>query len=88
MTVKTDTPINKLLGIIGISSSKYYSWTDRFEQPNNHSCSIPQKHWILDWERDAIINYANTHIGEGYRRLTYMTIDDNTAAVSPSTTEY
>jgi transposase InsO family protein len=86
ITAKTNTPVNKLLGMIGISSSKYYSWVDRFEQPNNHSYTIPKKHWILDWEREAIINYANTHIGEGYRRLTYMMIDDDIAAVSPSTT--
>ena len=86
MTVKTNTPVNKLLGIIGISSSKYYSWINRFEQTNNHNGFIPKKHWIVDWERQAIINYAKTHIGEGYRRMTYMMIDNNIAAVSPSTT--
>lgn len=71
---------------MSLSSSKYYSWIDRFEQPNNHNCIIPKNHWILDWEREAIINYAGTHVGEGYRRLTYMMIDDDIAAVSPSTT--
>jgi putative transposase len=86
ITVKANTPLNKLLVMIGISSSKYYSWIDRHEQPNNHNCIIPKKHWILDWERETIINYSRTHIGEGYRRLTYMMIDDNIAAVSPSTT--
>lgn len=86
MTAKTNTPVNKLLCLIGISPSKYYSWITRFEQPNNHNHSFPKKHWILDWERDAIINYANTHSGEGYRRMTYMMIDDDIAAVSPSTT--
>lgn len=86
MTVKTNTPVNNLLAIIGISSSKYYSWVDRHKQPNNHNGFVPKKHWILDWEREAIINYARTHVGEGYRRLTYMMIDDNIVAVSPSTT--
>jgi putative transposase len=86
MTVKTNTPVNKLLTMIGISSSKYYSWITRFEQSNNHNSIIPKKHWILDWEREAIINYAGTHIGEGYRRLTYMMMDDDIVAVSPSTT--
>lgn len=86
MTIKTNTPVNKLLGLIGISSSKYYSWIDRREQSNNHNGIIPKKHWILKWEREAIISYARTHMGEGYRRLTYMMIDDNIVAVSPSTT--
>ena len=72
--------------MIGISSSKYYSWIDRTEQSNHHNGIIPKKHWIVNWEREAIINYAHTHVGEGYRRLTYMMIDDNIVAVSPSTT--
>ena len=83
---KTNTPANKLIGMIGISSSKYYSWKIRFEQPNNHNGIIPKRHWILDWERDAILGYAQNNISEGYRRLTYMMIDDNIVAVSPSTT--
>ena len=86
MTSKTNNPVGKLLKLIGISSSKYYSWIDRKDQVNNHNCTIPKKHWILDWEREAIINYAKEHLGEGYRRLTYMMIDGNIAAVSPSST--
>lgn len=86
MTIKTNTPVNQLLAMIGISSSKYYSWIDRHEQPNNHNGFIPKKHWILDWEREAIINYSRLHVGEGYRRLTYMMLDENIVAVSPSTT--
>jgi len=86
MTVKTDATLNNLLAMIGISSSKYYSWIDRHELPNDHNGIIPKKHWILDWEKEAIINYAQTHIGEGYRRLTYMMLDENIAAVGPSTT--
>lgn len=86
MSIKTSTPVNKLLGLIGISSSKYYSWIDRLDQTNNHNGIIPKKRWILNWEREAIIGYAGTHMGEGYRRLTYMMIDDNIAAVCPSTT--
>ncbi len=86
MTSKTNIPTGKLLQLIGISSSKYYSWVDRKDKVNNHNGIIPKQHWILDWERHAIINYAKEHFGEGYRRLTYMMIDDNIAAVSPSTT--
>jgi putative transposase len=86
MTSKTNTSVGSMLKLIGISSSKYYSWIGRKDQLNNHNGIIPKKHWILDWEREAILNYSKEHIGEGYRRLTYMMIDDNIAAVSPSTT--
>jgi transposase InsO family protein len=40
----------------------------------------------LEWEKEAIINYAKSHLGEGYRRLTYMMMDEDIVAVSPSST--
>jgi putative transposase len=76
----------RLLNLIGIYSSKYYEWVNREGQPNKHNGIIPKLHWILPWESLAIIAYAKAHTGEGYRRLTYMMIDDNIFAVSPSTT--
>lgn len=82
----TDIQLYKLIGMIGISQSKYYQWNGRIGQPNHHNSTVPKDNWILDWERQAIIKYAKIHIGEGYRRLTYMMIDDDIAAVSPSTT--
>ena len=83
---KTELPVKWFLGRLGVKCSRYYSWLDREGQPNQHNGEIPRGHWILDWEREAIIRYAEDHPGEGYRRLTYMMLDDNIAAVSPSTT--
>ena len=56
--VKTDIKLNKILNMIGINSSKYYSWIERAGKTNNHNGKIPKKHWCLEWEREAIINYA------------------------------
>jgi transposase InsO family protein len=75
-----------IITMIGISNSKYYSWVNRIGEANNHNGRIPKKHWCLDWERQAIIDYAKEHPNEGYRRLTYMMIDEDIVAVSPSTT--
>ena len=36
------------------------------------------------WERQAIIEYAQQHPQEGYRRLSYMMLDADQVAVSPS----
>ncbi|AFN74244.1 integrase catalytic subunit [Melioribacter roseus P3M-2] len=82
----TNISINKLIGMVGISPSKYYHWNRRIGQANAHNAAVPKNNWILEWEREAIINYAKSHIGEGYRRLTYMMLDENIVAVSPSTT--
>ena len=45
---------------------------------------IPRDFWLTDCEKQAIINYYLDHRLEGYRRLTYMMIDADVVAVSPS----
>ena len=72
--------------MIGISQSKFYDWKNRYGEVNNHNGAKEKRHWILNSEREAIIKFAKQHPGEGYRRLTYMMIDSDIAAVSPSTT--
>ncbi len=81
---KTDFALKVLLKMINISSSKYYSWTSRQGMPNNHNGIMPKNNWLLNWEKEAIILYAKSHTGEGYRRLSYMMLDENIVAASPS----
>lgn len=38
----------------------------------------------MDWEKQAIKDYYLQHAQEGYRRLTFMMLDENVVAVSPS----
>jgi len=75
-----------LIRQLGISPSRFYDWNQRLGQPNQHNGQVPKKHWILPQERSAIIDYCQDKIEQGYRRLTYMMLDDNIVAVSPSTT--
>lgn len=82
----TDLSKKDMMSLIGINQSKCYSWAARVGKENYHNGNIPRNHWCLDWEKEAIIDYAKSHPGEGYRRLTYMMMDDNIVAVSPSTT--
>ena len=72
ITHKTDIKINQMISWIGIPKSRYYYWKDNDTVPDKSKAVIPKRHWILSWEREAIIEYALKHIGEGYRRLTYM----------------
>ncbi len=46
---------------------------------------IPRDFWLEDREKQTIIDYYAEHPTEGYRRLTYMMIDDDSVAVSPTT---
>ena len=47
---------------------------------------VPRDHWIEPAERQAIIDFALQYPLEGYRRLTFMMLDRDLVAVSPSTT--
>lgn len=86
MREKTEIRTKTLLSWIGIRESKYYDWLDRSGMENRHNGKTPREHWILPWERQAIIEYTIVRFEEGYRRLTYMMLDDDIVAVSPSTT--
>jgi hypothetical protein len=55
MTLKTNTPVNKLLTMIGLSSSKYYSWITRFEQPNNHTVLFPRNTGYLTGKEKQLL---------------------------------
>ena len=46
---------------------------------------MPRDHWLEDWEKQAIVAYERQHPLEGYRRLTFMMLDDDVTAVSPPT---
>lgn len=69
----------------GLSESKYYSWKKRYGKKNQHNGQMPKKHWITDKEREAIVGFCQDYDLEGYRRLSFMMLDADVAAVSPST---
>jgi transposase InsO family protein len=76
--------VGQLLGWLGLAASKYYSWPARQGQANQHNGHLPKGHWLLAWEQSAIESYARAHPGEGYRRLSYLMLDEGVVAVSPS----
>lgn len=82
----TELATARLLGWIGLSPRKYHHWRDRYGQANEHNGLVPRDHWIESEERQAIIGFAREFPLEGYRRLTFMMLDHDIAAVSSSTT--
>ena len=81
---KTEITTANFIRRIGIARSKYYDWKRRYGKVNEHNAWIPRDFWLTDFERQAIIDYYDDNPLEGYRRLCYMMIDDDIAAVSPS----
>ena len=85
--LKTKTGIGQqqLVAWLGIARSKFYAWKQRYGRANEHNGRVPRDFWLLDSEREAIIDSFIKHPEEGYRRLTYMMMDEDLVAVSPST---
>jgi len=81
---RTGLPVKRLLKWLGLPGGKYHAWKARLGAPNRHNGAQPRHFWLLAWEREAIISFAVGHPQEGYRRLTYMMLDADVVAVSPS----
>lgn len=81
---KTGLAIDQLLKWLELSAGKYYEWCRRYGQTNQHNGKVPRDFWLQEWEKKAILAYQELFALEGYRRLTYMMMDADVVAVSPS----
>jgi transposase InsO family protein len=71
---------------LAVSKSKFHTWINRYGKANEHNAPIPRDFWLEEWERQAIIAFYHNNPLEGYRRLTFMMLDQNIVAVSPAST--
>lgn len=83
---RSDIARSRLVALVGVTCSNYYAWRRRLSTANRHNGAQPRDHWILPWERAAILAYCRSRLDQGYRRLTWQMLDQNVVAVSPSTT--
>ena len=81
---RAETPTKRILGWLGLGTSKFHSWTNRCGKANAHNGRIPRDGWLEDWEKAAIVDFHDRHPLEGYRRLTFLMLDDDVVAVGPS----
>ena len=82
---RAEVPKRRLIELIGIGRSTFYSWKERYGVTNDHNSPVPRWFWLTDGEREAIAAYQAEHPLEGYRRLAYMMLDADVVAASPST---
>ena len=76
----------KLLLGLSIRRNKFRSWEKRYGAENHHNGKIPRDYWLAEWEKQKILEYYSQHSTEGYRRVSYLMLDQNVVAVSPTTT--
>jgi len=81
---RTKIAAAQLVGWLGIAQSKFSNWKTRYGKVNEHNGWIPRDHWLEEWEKQAILDFERKNDLEGYRRLTFMMLDADIVAVSPS----
>ncbi len=77
-------PVAHFMPWIGIGRSKYQDWVTRFGKVNEHNAWVPRDHWLTQDEIMRICNFARANPDEGYRRMTFMMLDADVVACSPS----
>jgi putative transposase len=77
-------PVGDFVRWLGVGGSKFYAWRQRYGRANEHNGRIPRDFWLADAEKRAILDFHDRNPLEGYRRLTFMMLDADVAAVSPS----
>jgi len=86
MNSLTSIPFAALLRWCELCPCKFSRWRERYGKANEHNAPVPRDHWLEEWEKSAMINYARQHPLDGYRSLTFMMLDADIVAVAPSTT--
>jgi transposase InsO family protein len=81
---KTEIGAGRFIHWLGVAASKFYNWRKRYGRVNEHNGWIPRDFWLEAWEKQAILDYQEKFPLEGYRRLTFMMLDADVVAVSPS----
>lgn len=81
---QTEIPAQCITSWMGVASSKYYDWRSRYGKVNEHNAWVPRDHWLEGSEKQAIVDFHGEYPLEGYRRLTFMMLDRDIVAVSPS----
>jgi len=81
---QTEIPLARFMPWVGIGTSKFYDWKQRFGKVNEHNAWVPRDHWLTAEENERICVFARGHPLEGYRRMTFMMLDADVVACSPA----
>jgi integrase-like protein len=81
---KTEIGVGRFIHWLSVTASKFYDWRERYGCVNEHNGWVPRDFWLEVWEKEAIIDFHLKNPLEGYRRLTFMMLDADVVAVSPT----
>ncbi len=70
---------------MNVNRRKFYDWKKAYGQGWKVQNNLPKSHFLEQWERDKIVEFYREHQHDGYRRCTYMMIDQDIVYTTPST---
>jgi putative transposase len=85
MALRLRIGIDGVLELYGLHRSTYYGWFDdhgQLKPPNPRKYTNDRR--VLDAEVEDVVAYRHLHKEEGYRKLTWMMIDEGIACLSES----
>ena len=83
-SAKTGIAVVCFLAWIGIAASKWHHWKGREGKANEHNGGVPRDHGLEPEEKQASVAFHDRYPREGYRRLTFLMLDQDVAACSPA----
>ena len=82
---RSELPRQCLLDWLDLPRGRFRQWELRQGNENAHNGHINKAHWLLSEERQAIIDYARQgNLRAGYRRMSFLMLDADIVAASPS----
>jgi len=63
---RTGIYISRFIRWIGISSSTFYDWRERYGKVKMHNRWIPRDQWQEPWEKEMIIEFFLSHLDGRY----------------------
>jgi len=69
---RTQITTQRLVVWLGIAASKYYDRRQRHGKVNEHNAWLPRDAWLMEQEKQAIMDFQRHYPLEGYRRLAFM----------------
>jgi len=81
---RAEFPINESLHILGLSRAIYFRWAATNGKRPRPPTLVPRGHCLMPEEREAIVAGKREHPEVGYRRLTYILLDEGIVAVPAS----
>ena len=54
---KSEIGVGRFTAWLGVTSSKFYDWRQRYGRVNEHNGWVPRDFWLEMWEKTAIIDF-------------------------------